>query len=448
MMASTLDLFQTTIQMSPSIVGIDRHAPLEFVDGSSASTRPSRWQVRRALATKEPRRRRRRRLSFRRGSPKCVHTPSASPLGRATSSPPPCLPDDALSAEWSDPGGCRGGQSRVSVSICDASRVRPTARSTDEVSVGTSVQSEDVGVQVSTPNVQSTNETAVRSRAPEADEGQQGGLRNNIASQVHNHCTTPAELRLDGYHLQEGQRHPPRRPRRREQGDSTRRDDDANEATLRDATTTRRRRDHRDVTTTRRRRQVGNAPFVRAFIMLQPSAFSRSVNIQTVERTCTGSILLDPPSCTDLSHLERSGASDSAQEEDPIDDDLSVGEDFCTASCAPDSTESLPQKRASAPPACSCGPLRAKWSWGEAPKEAPKEKKKKKEKEGKREEKGKEGGRDPNHHLLPEHTWGHGINSHKAKKQQHAERSRVSGAESSHESRHFVRVRALKNNHI
>ncbi|EJK53325.1 hypothetical protein THAOC_27261, partial [Thalassiosira oceanica] len=51
----------------PQGVGIDRHvavgvrgrlvrldaAALEFVDGSSASTRPSRWQVRRALAGDE-----------------------------------------------------------------------------------------------------------------------------------------------------------------------------------------------------------------------------------------------------------------------------------------------------------------------------------------------------------------------------------------------------------
>ncbi|EJK45125.1 hypothetical protein THAOC_36277, partial [Thalassiosira oceanica] len=74
---------------------------------------------------------------------------------------------DALSAEWSDPGECREDNQEFQSQFAepnDASRVRPTARSTDDV--GTSVQSEDVGVQVSTPNVQSTNETAVRSRAP------------------------------------------------------------------------------------------------------------------------------------------------------------------------------------------------------------------------------------------------------------------------------------------
>ncbi|EJK50414.1 hypothetical protein THAOC_30619, partial [Thalassiosira oceanica] len=79
---------------------------------SSWTARPPRRGRRDGRFDERWRRRRRRRLSFRRGSPKCVHTPSASPLGRATSSPPPCLPDDAFSAEWSDPGGCRGGQSR------------------------------------------------------------------------------------------------------------------------------------------------------------------------------------------------------------------------------------------------------------------------------------------------------------------------------------------------
>ncbi|EJK62444.1 hypothetical protein THAOC_16946, partial [Thalassiosira oceanica] len=77
---------------------------------------------------------------------------------------------------------------------------------------------------------------------------------------------------------------------------STRRDDDATEATLRDATTTRSSRRDDDAT---------------------PTADSRT-NLHWVYLAQH-----DPPSCTDLSHLERSGASDSAQEEDPIDDDLS-----------------------------------------------------------------------------------------------------------------------------